>query len=451
MRRPAGVSHRAALISAMILAATPARADDMETWVRGKLSQQRLPANDTTLRGKAMWREKNPQLATALTNFRPPTSLAPLIRAVLPAVVNISATGEQGGTTRGSGFIISPDGLVVTNNHVVDGAHQISVQVADGRKLHAALVGRDPSTDLALLRVHDASGLSTVVLGDSDGLEVGDWVVAIGNPFGLETSVTHGIISARERVLGVGQFDDFIQINAHINPGNSGGPLFDMKGTVVGVNTAVATQGQGIGFAVPINLAKDLLPNLMDNGRVDRGWLGVSMHDAQESAPVIGDVYQDSPAAEAGIQSGDAVVGINGKPVQSYQQLLRKIALLAPGTKVRMELLRAGKPLEVSPVLAERQVNDPPIPIILLTIPAIGLTVHPSNGGDGTCALVVRDVALNGPARRAGLARGDRVIAINGHPPQSARDLELSAAPPNRSISLRVQRANTVRSAQLAW
>src|SRR5262249_41184627 len=248
----------------------------------------------------------------------PPTSLGPLVKAVRPGVVNVSTSNEGSTRSLGSGFVITPDGLVVTNNHVIERAQQIRVRLADGRELDAALVGRAPSTALALLRLKGpgVGALPTVYLGDSDQLEVGDWVVAIGNPFGLDTSVTHGIISARERVIGVGPFDDFIQTNALINPGNSGGPLFNMKGEVVGVCTAIVTQAQGIGFALPINLVKDLLPNLLENGRPERGWLGVNIQevdDATGKAAVIIDVYKDSPAAKAGLMSGDRVISVGGR------------------------------------------------------------------------------------------------------------------------------------------
>ncbi len=194
---------------------------------------------------------------------------------------------------------------MVSNHHVVKDAQSIQVRLADGRVFDAELVGSDPDTDLALLRVIDGTDLPSVVLGDSDRLEVGDWVVAIGNPFGLDRSVSHGLISAKERVLGVGPLDDFIQTDALINPGNSGGPLFNMRGEVVGVNSAVISNAQGIGFAVPINMVKDLLPNLLDNGHVERGWLGMTVVEepGKHSAQVV-DVYPGGPAAAAGLRAG---------------------------------------------------------------------------------------------------------------------------------------------------
>ena len=228
------------------------------------------------------------------------------------------------------------------------------------RSFDAELVGSDPDTDLALLRVLDGIELPSVVLGDSDRLEVGDWVVAIGNPFGLDRSVSHGLISAKERVLGVGPLDDFIQTDALINPGNSGGPLFNMRGEVVGVNSAVISHAQGIGFAVPINMVKDLLPNLMDNGHVERGWLGMTVVEepGKHSAQVI-DVYPGGPAAAAGLRASDRVTTINGRPVDSYLQLLRKISLLSPGTLVKMGVQRGSAAREFTARVAERPVRPP--------------------------------------------------------------------------------------------
>ena len=301
--------------------------------------------------------------------FSAPSSLAPLIRAVSPGVLNVLTYSEpvegiiagRVPTATGSGFLLGPEGYVVSNHHVVKDAQWIQVRLADGRLFDAELVGSDPDTDLALLRVVEGTDLPSVVLGDSDRLEVGDWVVAIGNPFGLDRSVSHGLISAKERVLGVGPLDDFIQTDALINPGNSGGPLFNMRGEVVGVNSAVISNAQGIGFAVPINMVKDLLPNLMDNGHVERGWLGMTVVEepGKHSAQVV-DVYPGGPAAAAGLRSGDRVTTINGRPVDSYLQLLRKISLLAPGTLVRMGVQRGTAAREFTARVAERPVRPSP-------------------------------------------------------------------------------------------
>ena len=295
------------LIFFAALLALPASAQTVEEWVHGKIATQKglLKATPPTPIGPAgqLWRER-PTNSQGLPGFVPPTSLAPLVKAVRPGVVNIATRNEDTRRSLGSGFVINPDGLVVTNNHVVERAQQIQVHLADGREFDAIVVGRDPATDLALLRLQDAKDLPTVTLGDSDQLEIGDWVVAIGDPFGLDMSVTHGLISARERQIGIGIYDDFIQTNALINPGNSGGPLFDMHGDVVGVTTAIDSRGMGIGYAVPINFVKDLLPNLLDNGRPERGWLGLTVKEVGEGAarvPQVVEVFTARAAVCAGV------------------------------------------------------------------------------------------------------------------------------------------------------
>jgi serine protease Do len=302
-----------------------------------------------------IWRERG--AGNALRDFTPPGSFAPLIRAVSPGVVNVVTYQNPGDgilagrvpAATGSGFLLGPEGYAVTNHHVVKGAEALQIRLSDGRIFDAQLVGADPGTDVALIRAqtNGARDLPSVLLGDSDTLEVGDWVVAIGNPFGLERSVAHGLISAKERVLGVGAFDDFLQTDANINPGNSGGPLFNMRGEVVGMATAVVTHAQGIGFAVPINMVKDILPNLLDNGHLERGWLGLTV--AEQPAPdgrsrlaVVQDVFPAGPAGRAGLRPGDRITHVNGRPFDSYLALLRKISLLSPGTLVRLTAQRGG-------------------------------------------------------------------------------------------------------------
>ena len=409
----------------LLLVAAAAQADDVTDWAREKVRQQPeapKPSEAPARPGGKLWRERpgnNP-----LPEFIPPTSLAPLVKAVRPGVVNVATTNQGTSRSLGSGFLINAEGLVVTNSHVVERAQSIRVRLADGRELDAKVVGRDASTDLALLRLSGAGAgsLPTVFLGDSDRLEVGDWVVAIGNPFGLDTSVTHGLISARERVIGVGPFDEFIQTNALINPGNSGGPLFNMRGDVVGVTTAVISQGQGIGFAVPINLVKDLLPNLLANGRAERGWLGVNIQEMGEGAnkaAVVTDVYQGSPAAKAGIQPGDKVVGVGGRQVESYLQLLRRIALLAPGTAVKLSLLRGKTSLDVSATLSARPAASTlagigsgskvdPIGAMLRDLPPNTARELALEGG-----VLVEAVLPGSPADLAGLQPGDVITEVN--------------------------------------
>ena len=361
--------------STLILLAPAASAStpDVERWVRARAAEHRAYLEQLSARltaeGTPLWRER-PSGEPALPDFTPPTSLAPLIRAVRDGVVNISTEGsaDASGTPRrssGSGFIISPDGYLVTNNHVIERAQSVRAALSDGRELPAVVIGHDPATDVALLKIRGpVKDLPFTRLGDSDRLQVGDWVLAIGNPFGLDHSVSHGMISAKERVIGVGAFDDFIQTDALINPGNSGGPLFNMRGEVVGVNTAIVSQGQGIGFAVPINMVKDLLPNLQENGRLARGWLGIVVQE-EGGAPgdrgaVVQTVFKASPAARAGLSEGDRVTAVNGRPVEGYLQFMRRVAILMPGTTVRLSVQRGGtgKPQELPVTLGERPAPD---------------------------------------------------------------------------------------------
>src|SRR5512136_555991 len=262
---------------------------------------------------------------------------------------------EQQGV--GSGFVISSDGYILTNNHVIDDATQIKVKLADGKEYDAKVVGRDPKTDLALLKAEGASGLHALQLGDSDSLKVGNWVVAVGSPFGLEQTVTAGIVSAKGRVIGSGPYDNFIQTDASINPGNSGGPLINMKGEVVGINTAIIASGQGIGFAIPINMAKEIAPQLQEKGHVTRGWLGVSIQEMtpglaksmglkEAKGALVAQVVPGSPAEKAGIEKGDGIVEFDGKEVSDSKDLPRMVASTPVGKAVSIKLSRDGKVLD---------------------------------------------------------------------------------------------------------
>jgi serine protease Do len=310
-------------------------------------------------------------------------------RAVTPAVVNISTTQRQ---TRdrlveeffrrffegpgapppapraslGSGAIVSPDGYVITNYHVVRQGGDIIVKLADQREFQARLVGGDARTDIALLKV-EARNLPTIPFGDSDRLAVGAPVMAIGNPFGLDQTVTTGIVSAKERFIGTGPYDDFIQTDASINPGNSGGPLVDAHGALVGINTAIFSQTggwMGIGFATPVNLAKEVLVQLRATGRVVRGWLGVAVAPVspevarqvrldEARGAVVVEVVGGSPAARAGIEPGDVIVAFQGAPVPAPRELTRRVAGTPPGTEVRIEIVRAGDRRTVTATLGE--------------------------------------------------------------------------------------------------
>jgi serine protease Do len=247
----------------------------------------------------------------------------------------------------------------------VAGADEIVVKLTDNEEFDARVVGLDKSTDLALIKIDAKKPLKELKLGDSDRLKIGEWVLAIGNPFGLEQTVTSGIISAKGRSIGSGPYDNFLQTDASINPGNSGGPLFNLKGEVVGINTAILAQGQGIGFAIPINMAKELLPQLKDKGRVTRGWLGVIMQPWEpgmaekfgldkESGALIGDIREGDPADRAGILPGDVIVEFDGEKIKDSRDLLNAVAKKNPGLVVEVKVFRAGKELAFMVTLAER-------------------------------------------------------------------------------------------------
>jgi serine protease Do len=260
--------------------------------------------------------------------------------------------------------IVSANGYILTNNHVVDKAKDIKVSFDDGRVLEAKLIGKSPEIDIALLKV-EAAGLPSVTLGDSQALEVGEWVMAIGNPFGLSHTVTKGIVSAKGRVIGVGPYDDLIQTDAAINPGNSGGPLFNMAGEVIGINTIIIAAGQNLGFAVPINMVKEVLPAIKATGKPELGWIGV---DAQAVTPEIAEalgmpeiigvivkaVTKGGPADKAGLKKGDVIVELEGKKILAPGELPRMVAFGHIGKTVTFKVLRQGKSLEIRALVEKR-------------------------------------------------------------------------------------------------
>jgi serine protease Do len=265
----------------------------------------------------------------------------------------------------GSGFIIDPEGYVVTNNHVIEDADQIKVKLDDDKEFDAEVVGRDPNTDLALLKIETKEKLPVIAMGDSDKLKIGQWVVAIGSPFGLERTVTAGIVSAKGRVIGSGPYDDFIQTDASINPGNSGGPLLNMKGEVVGINTAIIASGTGIGFAIPINLAHGIIAQLKSEGEVTRGWLGVAIQDLtaemaeyyglkDRKGVLVADVFEGDPAEKAGIQAKDIIIEVNDEKIETSRQLTAMIAGLKVGETARVKVFRDGKSKTFAVKLAKR-------------------------------------------------------------------------------------------------
>lgn len=264
----------------------------------------------------------------------------------------------------GSGFIIDKQGHIVTNNHVIAEADQIQVKLFDDREFDAKVIGRDPKTDLALIKIEGAKDLKPLDMGDSDNLKVGTWVVAVGSPFGLEQTVTAGIVSAKGRIIGAGDYDDFIQTDASINPGNSGGPLVDLQGRVVGINTAIVASGQGIGFAIPVDMANLIVAQLKDKGEVTRGWLGVGIQNltpelaeyyglkANANGVLVTQVFEDDPASKAGIAPNDIIIAVNDQKIGSARELSALIANTDVGGKTKITLLRQGKKKTVTAVLS---------------------------------------------------------------------------------------------------
>lgn len=265
----------------------------------------------------------------------------------------------------GSGFIIGKDGFIVTNNHVIENADKIEVILKNEKEFDAEIVGRDANTDLALIKIKAIGNLPVLKFGDSDTLSVGQWVMAIGNPFGLEHTVTAGIVSAKGRVIGSGPYDDFIQTDASINPGNSGGPLLNMEGEVVGINTAIVAGGQGIGFAIPVNLAKGIIEQLKNSGEVTRGWLGVGIQDISEEVAayygikerkgvLVTEVFPGDPADTAGIKPKDIILSVDGKTVENSRELTGMIANIRVGDKVKIKVMRDGRTKTFKVIIAKR-------------------------------------------------------------------------------------------------
>jgi len=363
---------------------------------------------------------------------------------------------EQRGV--GSGFVMNQEGYILTNNHVVEDANQIKVKLANGKEYNGKVVGRDPKTDLALIKVEGSSDLHALKLGNSDDLKVGSWVVAIGSPFGLEQTVTAGIVSAKGRVIGSGPYDNFIQTDASINPGNSGGPLINMKGEVIGINTAIIASGQGIGFAIPINMATEIVPQLQEKGHVTRGWLGVSIQEVtpelaksfdlkEKKGALVAQVVSGSPAERTGIKQGDVIVEFDGKEVVDSKDLPRIVASTPVGKAVTIKLLRDGKVLDrqvkVGEVEEKVEVTKAPshkslgITVQNLT-PEIakGLRLEKETG------VVVTRVEPGSAAENAGIQTGDVIREVNRKPVKDVEDFvqKIEKAKVQDSVLLLLQR-----------
>jgi serine protease Do len=342
----------------------------------------------------------------------------------------------------GSGFIIDKKGYIVTNNHVIENADEILVKLNDDKEYKAEVVGRDANTDIALIKVSAGGDLPYMELGDSDELKVGQWVVAIGNPFGLDHTVTAGIVSAKGRVIGSGPYDDFIQTDASINPGNSGGPLINMDGKVIGINTAIVASGQGIGFAIPVNMARGILEQLKDTGEVTRGWLGVAIQTIDDdlaeyygikkgAGVLVTEAFPGDPAAEAGIKANDIIVAVDGQKVDQGRTLSRIIAGIPVGKKVTVALLRKGKQKDVKVTIAQRKddvlmakASSKRTSGKVLGIHAEQLTSNLAgkyNLGEADGVIVVR-VDRDSKAEKSGVQPGDIIKEINHTPIRSLKD-----------------------------
>jgi serine protease Do len=410
------------------------------------------------------------------------TSFAPIVKAVLPSVVNISSSkvvkGQAAGQMQmdpmfrqffggqdgdggfnapkdrrekalGSGVIVSPEGYILTNNHVVDGATDVRVTLSDKRELQARIVGTDPKTDVAVLKV-EAGNLAPLTIGDSSKVEVGDVAIAIGDPFGVGQTVTKGIISAKGRGgLGIEDYEDFLQTDAPINPGNSGGALVNDRGELIGINTAIISHGsggsQGIGFAVPANLARQVMDQILKGGKVVRAYLGIMPQDVTPSMAkafgtkdmhgvVVGDVSPNSPAMEAGIQRGDILLEVNGKPVSDSNQLRMGISMMTPGTSVKLKLIRNGSEKYLSVKLAELPTETAKVNSqeeggtnALDGVEVTNLNAQVAqllNLAPNTTGVVVSEVDPSSKMADTGLRRGDVIQEVNHQPVKNVSEFQ---------------------------
>jgi len=369
---------------------------------------------------------------------------------------------EQQGV--GSGFVISSDGYILTNNHVIDDATQIKIKLSDGKEYDAKVVGRDPKTDLALLKAEGASNLHPLQLGDSDSLKVGNWVVAIGSPFGLEQTVTAGIVSAKGRVIGSGPYDNFIQTDASINPGNSGGPLLNTEGQVVGINTAIFSQSGGnvgIGFAIPVNMAKEIVPQLEEKGHVTRGWLGVGIQKItpelaksfglkDEKGALVSQVVKGGPADKAGIETGDVIVEFDGKKVSDMNDLPRVVASTPVGKTVAVKVLRGGNWVDREVKIAEMEQKEEVANVstrkpLGMTVQNITPEIAKGLGLKTEAGVVVASVVPGSPAAKADIRSGDVIQQVNKKPVKDIEDFKqkIENAKDQETILLLIQRGDS--------
>jgi len=434
---------------------------------------------------------------------------APVVQPVLPAVVNIHASkivkmsqqempfmndpmfrqffGQQYGQqdqqpqqqrehSLGSGVIVSSDGYILTNNHVVDGASDIKVSLKDKREFKAQVVGVDPKTDIAVLKI-PVTGLTPITFGDSAKTQVGDFVLAIGNPFGVGETVTMGIVSATQRSgLGLEDYEDFIQTDAAINPGNSGGALINVHGDLIGINTSILTgeEGggtEGVGFAIPVNMARGIMDQLVKNGKVSRGYIGVGIEAVTPdlakafgmdtpTGALVGEVEPDSPGAKAGLQRGDIILAVDGQPVSDERDLRLRIAGMAPGQTVKLEILRNGQKLNVSVTLVEfpdkqaSATQGEPSSNALQGVQVDELTpqiAHELELPASTTGVVITDVDASSAAAEAGLQRGDVIQEVNRQPVSNVQQYEKAVrAGGNGEVLLLINRGGATRFVAIA-
>ncbi len=362
----------------------------------------------------------------------------------------------------GSGVIVDPDGYILTNNHVIENAQEITVRLSDSRKFTARLVGRDPKTDVAVLKVDaPGGGLPVAELGDSDRLRVGQWAIAIGNPFGLDRTVTVGIISATARTrVGVATYESFIQTDASINPGNSGGPLLNLDGQVIGINTAIVATGQGIGFSIPVNMAKEVMRQLITQGRVVRGWLGIVIQDLSDELAssfgvkeregvLVTDVMKGGPAETAGLKPGDVITELGGVKITEVPDLQKRVAAVAPGQPMSLTVVRDRKAMPLSVKLGEMPAEETVVASDLgdeswgLSVEAVSPELAERLELAIPRGVVITDVVPSSPAARAGLRPGDVVLDVNREPVADVEAFRklLGAVKPGESVRLWVHRA----------
>lgn len=449
-----------------------AKVADTKTTIESSTKAQVKSKKDTKTKKQASKKTADKHSLLGTEQF---PSFADLVESLKPSVVNISTTNvvrRGGGRFRrgprgkggndpfeeffkrffggdqpqkefkrqglGSGFIVSEDGYVVTNNHVIDKAEDVQVVLEDGTKYKAEIVGKDQKTDLAVLKFEPEGKVQAVTFGNSDNLRIGDWVIAIGNPFGLGYTVTAGIVSAKGRSLGFGAYDDFIQTDAPLNPGNSGGPLFNLNGDVVGVNTAIVARGQGIGFSIPISMAEFVIEQLKDDGKVVRGWLGVYIQKLtpeiassfgleEDEGALVSDVEPGSPAEKAGIKRGDVIVKFDGHKIEDISDLTTLAAVTPPGTDVKIKFIHDGKTKEVTATLVEfpdqpSEEEEEVEQNLGITVKEITPQVAEKLNLKREKGVIITDVEQGSVAEDAGLTKGDIILEIDKKPIESLKD-----------------------------